>query len=84
MATPVLSVEIKQALGAALVEVLIGDLTDETIAAVDNIQSSEVPVHLRDIVNFIHGMSTHPIVRESASRHVLGELFAAAEERFKG
>ncbi|RPI91090.1 MAG: hypothetical protein EHM40_16690 [Chloroflexi bacterium] len=83
MATSNVAVTVKQALGAALVEVLTGNLTDETIAAVDAINKEEVPPHLRDIVNVIHGMSTHSVVRESVSHHVLGELYAAAEDAFK-
>jgi hypothetical protein len=83
MATLDVSVNVKQALGAALVEVLTGNLTDETIAMVDNIKKDEVPTNLRDIVSFIHGMSTHSIVRESCSRHVLGELYFAAKESFE-
>lgn len=83
MATQVLSVNVKQALGAALVEVLIGNLTDETIQAVDGIHKNDVPANLRDIVNLIHGMSLSSIVRESVSRHVLGELSAAAEDALK-
>jgi hypothetical protein len=83
MATQILSVNVKQALGAALVEVLTGNLTDETIAAVDNIQRDEVPANLVDVLHAIQTMSTHPIVRESASRNVLGELYAAAEDAFK-
>ena len=83
MAAVEIPVSVKQALGAALVEVLTGSLTDETIAMVDSIQPTEVPQYLRDIVNAIQGMSLSPIVRESVSRHILGELYAAAEERFK-
>lgn len=83
MATIDLPITVKQALGAALVEVLTGSLTDETIAAVATINKGEVPPHLRDIVNLIHGMSAHSSVRDSVSRHVLGELSAAAEERLE-
>jgi hypothetical protein len=83
MATTTLSVNVKQALGAALVEVLAGNLTDETIAAVDNIQRDDVPNNLVDVLHAIQTMSTHPTVRESASRNVLGELSAAAEDALK-
>ena len=81
MATaPTLSVQVKQALGAALVEVLTGNLTDETIRAVDGIQKGDVPANLVDVLHAIQGMSLSPTVRESASRNVLGEFSAAAKD----
>lgn len=80
MATATLSVNIKQALGAALVEVLIGNLTDETIAAVKSIKSVDVPPSMRDLTHYIQGMSTSSIVREGCSRDVLVELSAAAND----
>ncbi len=80
MTTPPIPIAVKQALGAALVEVLAGNLTDETIAAVRDIKKSDVPANLVDVLHAIQTMSTHPIVRESASRNVLGELSAAAND----
>ena len=80
MATHPIPIAVKQALGAALVEVLTGNLTDETIAAVRDIQKSDVPANLVDVLHAIQTMSTHPVVRESASRNVLGELSAAAND----
>ena len=80
MATNILSVNVKQALGAAFVEVLTGNLTDETIAAVDNIQREDVPPALVDAYNAMRGMSTQPFLRESVSRLVLGEFYAAAKD----
>lgn len=83
MATPTLSVNVKQALGTAFMEVLTGNLTDETIAAVDSIQRDDVPANLVDVLHAIQTMSTHSVVRESASRNVLGEFSAAAEDALK-
>jgi hypothetical protein len=83
MATTDLSVSVKQVLGAAFVEVLTGSITDETIAAVANIRKEDVPPALVDAYHAIQGMSTHPIVRESASRNILGEFYAAAESAHK-
>ncbi len=80
MTTPSIPIAVKQALGAALVEVLTGDLTDETISAVRDIQKSDVPANLVDVLHAIQTMSTHSVVRESASRNVLGELSAAAND----
>ena len=81
--TEILSVNVKQALGAAFVEVLNGNITDETIAAVDNIRKEDVPPNLVDVYHAIRGMSAHSVVRESVSRHILGEFYAAAEEAHK-
>ncbi len=83
MTTPPISIVVKQALGAALVEVLTGDLTDETIAAVHDLEKSDVPANLVDVLHAIQTMSTHPTVRESASRNVLGELSAAANDALR-
>ncbi|HJR80932.1 MAG TPA: hypothetical protein VJ821_12725 [Anaerolineales bacterium] len=83
MATTTLSVNVKQALGTAFMEVLTGNLTDETIAAVDSIQRDDVPANLVDVLHAIQTMSTHSVVRESASRNVLGEFSAAAEDALK-
>lgn len=83
MATTTLSVNVKQALGTAFMEVLTGNLTDETIAAVDRIQRDDVPANLVDVLHAIQTMSTHSVVRESASRNVLGEFSAAAEDALK-
>ena len=80
MATHPIPIAVRQALGAALVEVLTGNLTDETIAAVRDIQKSDVPANLVDVLHAIQTMSTHPVVRESASRNVLGELSGAAND----
>jgi hypothetical protein len=80
MATQVLSVNVKQALGVAFIEVLTGNLTDETIQAVDNIQRDEVPANLVDVYHAIRGASLHPIVREGVSRLVLGEFYSAAKD----
>lgn len=80
MTTHPIPITVRQALGAALVEVLTGNLTDETIAAVREIQKSDVPANLVDVLHAIQTMSTHAIVRESASRNVLGELSDAAND----
>ena len=82
-ATTTLPVNVKQALGSALVEVLTGNLTDETIQAVSSIHRDEIPTNLVDIFHAIQGMSLSQTVRESASLNVLGELSAAAEDAFK-
>jgi hypothetical protein len=51
---------IQSVINTLLTELLNGQLSDETIAAVDRIQRSDVPEPLRDVVGFMHGMSTMP------------------------
>jgi hypothetical protein len=83
MATDTLSVNVKTVLGTAFMEVLVGNITDETIAAVDSLQKEDVPANLVDVFHFIRAMSTSATVRESCSRHILGEFYAAAEDVHK-
>ena len=68
-----------QILGAALVELINGQLSDETIAAVDNIQRQDVPEPLRDVVSYMHGMSTMPELRHSIVKDLLRELAAGCK-----
>jgi hypothetical protein len=63
-----------------LTELLNGQLSDETIAAVDRIQRSDVPEPLRDVVGFMHGMSTMPQLRDSIINSLLVELASGCEE----
>ena len=63
-----------------LTELLNGQLSDETIAAVDHIQRSDVPEPLRDVVGFMHGMSTMPQLRYSIINSLLVELASGCEE----
>lgn len=74
MATTTPTVQQKQVLGAALFELLMGNLTDETIAAVDQIKRDEVPEVFHEIVGFMHGMSTTPQMRPHVTAHLLAEL----------
>jgi hypothetical protein len=64
---------------------LSGELSDETIAVVDTIQRQDVPEPLRDVVSYMHGMSTMPELRHSIINDLLIELAAGcrqlAEER---
>jgi len=69
-----------QILGAAIIEILNGDLSDETIAAVDAIKRDEAPEILRDFVGFIHGMGTTPQMRPHAVTFLLRELRGICDE----
>jgi hypothetical protein len=66
-----------------LTELLNGELTDETIAAVDSISSRDVPLPLRDVVGFMHGMSMLPAFRYSIINSLLIELASGCEELAK-
>ena len=68
-----------QILGAAILEILNGRLTDETIAAVDSIQCQDLPEPLRDVVGYMHGMSTLPQLRHSIIKDLLVELSAGCK-----
>jgi hypothetical protein len=67
-------------LGAAIVELLNGKLTDETIAAVDTINRDDVPEPLNTMVGYMHGMSTHEPLRESQITSLLEEIRGMATE----
>ena len=76
-----------QILGAALVELLNGQLSDETIAAIDSIKREDVSGPLNDLVGWIHGMTTQPELRESCITSLIDEIRIAAiqvlEERWE-
>ena len=57
----------KQILGAAIVDLLNGELTDETIAAIDSLKREDVPAPLSDLVGMIHGMTTLPRMRQRSA-----------------
>ena len=67
-----------QILGAALVELLNGQLSDETIAAIDSIKREDVSGPLNDLVGWIHGMTTQPELRESCITSLIDEIRIAA------
>lgn len=80
MATTTPTIEQKQILGAAIVELLNGELTDETIAAVDTINRDDVPEPLNTMVGYMHGMSTYEPLRESQITSLLMEIRGMAIE----
>ena len=67
-------------LGAAIVELLSGELTDETIAAVDSIDREGVPEPLNNLVGMMHGMSTYEPIRRDIIAMLLTEIGGAANE----
>ncbi|HKY54983.1 MAG TPA: hypothetical protein VJM08_11785 [Anaerolineales bacterium] len=79
METSIKSIQ-AQILGAALVEILNGRLSDETIAVVDTIKRNNVPEVFSEIVGFMHGMSTTPQMRPHVITHLLREIRGIANE----
>src|SRR5574339_41868 len=67
-------------LGAALIELLNGQLSDETIAAVDSIKREDVPEPLNNLVGWMHGMTTQPELRESCITSLIDEIRIASIE----
>jgi len=74
-------------LGAAIIGLLNGELTDETIAAVDTLKRADMPEPFNNMVGFMHGMRTHPLLREGIITSLLVEIRGAAtkvlETRYK-
>lgn len=80
MATTTPTVEQKQILGALLFELMIGQLTDETIALVDTLDRNDVPSVFNEMVGFMHGMSTEPHLRYTVITHLVRELAGEASQ----
>ncbi len=69
-----------QILGATILELLNGELSDETIAAVDSLKREDIPTPLNNLVGMIHGMSTMPELRQSIVGMLLDEIRSASTE----
>jgi len=67
-----------QVLGTALVELLNGALSDETIAAVDRLSREAVPEPLNNLVGMMQGMSTYEPLRRDIIAMLLTEICGAA------
>ena len=67
-------------IGMALVEILNGELTDQTIAAVGSINYQEVPPPLNHLVGYIQGMNTDPAMRASQITSLMAEIATIAKE----
>ena len=72
-----------QILGAAIVGLLHGELTDETIAAVDSINREDVPEPLNNMVGFMHGMSTYEPLRHDIIDMLLHEIAGATQDALR-
>jgi len=67
-------------IGMALVEILNGNLSDETIAAIGSIKYRDVPPPLNHLVGYIHGMNTEPDMRYSIVTDLIDEIRIISEE----
>jgi len=72
-----------QILGAAIVEILGGELSDETIAAIDGLNRDDLPDPLNNLVGYIQAMSTMPELRQSIVTSLINEIRVAALERLE-
>jgi len=66
-------------IGMALVEILNGELTNQTIAAVGSINYREVPPPLNHLVGYIQGMNTDPAMRPSQITSLMAEIATIGE-----
>jgi hypothetical protein len=69
-----------QILGATVIELLHGQLSDETINAVDSINRDDVPEPLDHVVGFMHGMTNDPDDRQECISMLLSEIADIAQE----
>jgi hypothetical protein len=67
-------------LGTAIVELLHGELSDETIAAVDSLKREDIPEPLNNMVGWMQGMSTYPPLHEHQITSLIDEIRGAATE----
>jgi hypothetical protein len=68
-------------IGVALVEILNGELSDETIMAIGSIKYRDVPPPLNHLVGYIQGMNMDPNLRRSIVRDLNDEIRIIAEEQ---
>lgn len=61
-------------LGRLLMDIVHGDLTDETIAMVDRIDLDDLALPLHHLVFYVQGVSMAPFMRRSINRDLLDEL----------
>lgn len=71
---------VQSILSTLLMELLSGQLSDETVAAVDTIERKDVPAPLSDVIGYMHGMSMQPFLRNSIISDLLIELSTGCEE----
>lgn len=70
-------------LGLALVEILNGDLSDQTLALVAAINRDDVPPPLDHLVGFLHGASIDPEDRAWLIKASIKEIEQIAREKWE-
>jgi hypothetical protein len=61
-------------LGRLLMDIVHGDLTDETIGMVDRIDLDDLALPMHHLVAYVQGMNIAPYMRASFNRDLLDEL----------
>jgi hypothetical protein len=61
-------------LGRLLMDIVHGDLTDETIRMVELIDPDDLDLPMLYLVRYVHGMSRMPYMRRSINHSLLDEL----------
>jgi len=79
MVTPI-TPNVHEVVCILLVELLNGQLSDQTIDAVRRIERKDVPEPLSDVIGYIHGMSKLPQLRDDIISDLLIELGAGCEQ----
>ncbi|HKY54159.1 MAG TPA: hypothetical protein VJM08_07640 [Anaerolineales bacterium] len=68
-----------QIIGTAIAEILSGELSDETINAIDSLKRENVPPPLDHLVAWIQGMNMAPDMRQSMITDLMGEIAQIAQ-----
>ena len=79
MATPLTTVQ-TQIIGTAIAEILSGELSNETIYAINSLQHENIPAPLDHLVAWIQGMNMAPGMRQSINTDLMGEIAQIAQE----
>jgi hypothetical protein len=61
-------------LGRLLMDIVHGDLTDETIGLVDQLDLADLALPMRHLVAYVQGLNMSPHLRASINRSLLDEL----------
>jgi hypothetical protein len=69
-----------QIIGTAIAEILSGDLSDETIYAIDSLKQENIAAPLDHLIAWIQGMNMDPNMRQSIISDLMGEIAQIAQE----
>lgn len=69
-----------QIIGTAIAEILSGELSDETIYAINSLKRENIPAPLDHLVAWIQGMNMAPDMRQSIITDLIGEIAEIAQE----